>query len=76
MTALFGALLGCIVLRNVITPAFYSILFGVVGGMMIHISIKEMIPTAHLYGPNDLFTSIGIVSGMVVLPIFLVLIQF
>lgn len=76
MTELVGALLGWVVLRSVITPAVYAILFGVVGGMMIYISFKELIPTAHRYDPDDQVTSLGIVLGMVVMAVSLVLFQF
>lgn len=76
MTELIGAFLGWVVLRNVITPTVYGILFGVVGGMMVYISIKELIPTAHRYDPDDQVTSIGVVAGMIVMAVSLVLFQF
>lgn len=76
MTELVGAALGWVVLRSVITPMVYAVLFGVVGGMMVYISFKELIPTAHRYDPDDQVTSIGIVAGMLVMAASLVLFQF
>lgn len=76
MTELVGALLGWLILRTVITPAVYGILFGVVGGMMVYISFKELLPTAHRYDPDDQVTTIGAFSGMAVMAISLVLFQF
>lgn len=76
LTELVGAFLGWIVLRNVFTPAIYAILFGTVAGMMVYISFKELIPTAHRYDPDDRVTSIGIVIGMIVMALSLVLFQF
>lgn len=76
LTELVGAVLGWVVLRNVITPTIYAILFGVVAGMMIYISFKELIPTAHRYDPDDQVTSICIVVGMIVMAISLVLFKF
>lgn len=76
MTELVGALIGWLVLRNVITPTVYAILFGVVAGMMVYISFKELIPTAHRYDKDDQVTSIGVVAGMIIMAVSLVLFQF
>lgn len=76
MTELVGALLGWAVLRNVITEAVYGVLFGVVSGMMVYISLKELLPTAHRYDPADKVTTFSLVFGMVVIALSLVLFQF
>lgn len=76
MTELAGALLGYIVLKSVITPQIYAVLFGIVGGMMVYISLKELIPTAHRYDPDDQVTSFGIVIGMLIMAASLVLFSF
>lgn len=76
MTELVGALLGWIVLRKVITPTVYGILFGIVAGMMVYISIKELLPTAHRYDPEDKVTSYSFIAGMIVMAISLVLFAF
>lgn len=76
MTELVGALLGWIVLRKVFNPVVYGVLFGLVGGMMVYISLKELLPTAHRYDPTDKVTSICLVAGMAVMAISLVLFEF
>lgn len=76
MTELVGAFLGWVVLRKVITPVVYGVLFGVVAGMMVYISLKELLPTAHRYDPEDKVTTIFLCIGMVVMALSLVLFQF
>lgn len=76
MTELFGAFLGWIVLRKVITPTVYGVLFGIVAGMMVYISIKELLPTAHRYDPEDKVTTYSFIGGMIVMAISLVLFAF
>lgn len=76
MTELIGAAVGWFVLRHVMTPAVYGVLFGIVAGMMVYISIKELIPTAHRYDADDKVTSIGLVFGMLIMAASLVLFNF
>lgn len=76
MTELVGAFLGWVVLRRVITPIVYGILFGLVAGMMTYISIKELLPTAHRYDPEDKVTTYFFFAGMLIMALSLVLFQF
>lgn len=76
MTELLGALLGFIVLKEVVTPEIYGVLFALVGGMMVYISIKELLPTAHKYDPDDQVTSICFVGGMGIMALSIVLFSF
>eukprot|EP00181_Compsopogon_caeruleus_P000633 CAMPEP_0184685272 /NCGR_PEP_ID=MMETSP0312-20130426/18314_1 /TAXON_ID=31354 /ORGANISM="Compsopogon coeruleus, Strain SAG 36.94" /LENGTH=366 /DNA_ID=CAMNT_0027139193 /DNA_START=181 /DNA_END=1281 /DNA_ORIENTATION=- len=76
MFEVVGAFLGYIVLRNVFTNAVYGVLFGVVAGMMVYISLKELLPTAHRYDPENKVTSLFLGIGMVVMALSLVLFQF
>lgn len=76
MTELVGALLGWVVLRRVFNHLVYGILFGVVAGMMVYISLKELLPTAHRYDPDDQVTTFGLMGGMLVMAISLVLFEF
>jgi len=69
----FGALLGYFILINRFTPTVYAILFGIVAGMMVFIVIKEIIPTAHRYDPEDTVVSYCVILGMAIMAISLVL---
>jgi len=70
-----GALLGYLVLIHVMSPTAFAILFGLVGGIMIHICIKKLIPTALKYDPQDRVTSNTCLVGMAVMALSLVLFQ-
>jgi len=75
LTEPIGALIGWVVLANVITDDVYAILFGVVAGMMTLISMKELIPTAFRYDPKDTVVTHSVVVGMLVMAVSLVLFQ-
>lgn len=68
-----GALLGWIVLANTMSDDLYAILFGLVGGMMVIISAKELLPTAHRYDPEDTVVTYSMIAGMIIMAVSLVL---
>jgi len=68
-----GALLGWAVLANSMSDNLYAILFGIVGGMMVIISTKELLPTAHRYDPEDTVVTYSMIVGMVIMALSLVL---
>lgn len=68
-----GALLGWAVLANSMSDNLYAILFGLVGGMMVIISTKELLPTAHRYDPEDTVVTYSMIAGMIIMALSLVL---
>eukprot|EP00971_Amphidinium_carterae_P204874 4066112-Amphidinium_carterae.1 len=38
---------------KVIGPISYAILFGIIGGVMVHISFRKLLPTALRYDPKN-----------------------
>ena len=58
---------------NWVNDIAYAVLFGVVAGMMVIISIKELLPTAHRYDPGDSVASNSFIIGMAVMAFSLVL---
>lgn len=68
-----AALLGWAVLANAMSDHVYAILFGLVSGMMVIISMKELIPTAHRYDPEDTVVTYSVIGGMVIIALSLVL---
>lgn len=76
LTEVLGALLGWIVLRKVFNQVVYGILFGVVAGMMIYISVKELLPTAHRYDRDDSVTTVCLILGMVIMAASLIMFKF
>eukprot|EP00574_Skeletonema_japonicum_P013056 CAMPEP_0201716078 /NCGR_PEP_ID=MMETSP0593-20130828/2119_1 /ASSEMBLY_ACC=CAM_ASM_000672 /TAXON_ID=267983 /ORGANISM="Skeletonema japonicum, Strain CCMP2506" /LENGTH=401 /DNA_ID=CAMNT_0048205759 /DNA_START=130 /DNA_END=1335 /DNA_ORIENTATION=+ len=68
-----AALLGWAVLANAMSQTAYAALFGLVSGMMVMISFKELLPTAHRYDPEDTVVTYSVVVGMAIMAISLVL---
>lgn len=71
-----AALLGWWVLANAMSEYAYAILFGLVSGMMVIISLKELIPTAHRYDPEDTVVTYSLIGGMFIIALSLVLFKF
>mmetsp|Transcript_12771 Transcript_12771/g.39223 ORF Transcript_12771/g.39223 Transcript_12771/m.39223 type:complete len:394 (+) Transcript_12771:211-1392(+) len=73
VTELIGAVLGYIILRKVFNQIAYGVLFGIVAGMMVYISLAELLPTAHRYDPNTQVVTVGLIFGMAIMALSLVL---
>lgn len=70
-----AALLGWAILANSFSSNMYALLFGLVAGMMVVISIRELLPTAHFYDPEDTCVTYTFIAGMGLIAISLVLFQ-
>ncbi|NHJ40570.1 MAG: zinc transporter ZupT [Asgard group archaeon] len=73
-----GALVAYGILRSitgVISPKVLAISLAAVAGIMVYISIDELIPVAHEYGKGDIVMA-GVVIGMVIMAASLVLFEF
>lgn len=64
MTEILAALLGWLILGGSISNNAYGILFGMVAGMMVIISVRELLPTAHRYDTDDQYVTYAFVTGM------------
>ena len=67
-----GALIAYLFLINYWTPAINGIVLAAVSGIMVFISLDELLPSAEKYGKHHL-SIIGLVSGMFVMAISLYL---
>ena len=72
LTEPLGALIGYLLLRPFFSDMMFGILFGMVAGMMIFISIEELLPMARSYEKSSV-TIIGFVTGMMVISSSLIL---
>eukprot|EP00913_Durusdinium_trenchii_P011295 g10607.t1 len=54
MSEPLGGLLAWLVLKEIVGPVTFAILFGIIGGVMIHISFKKLLPSALRYDPEML----------------------
>lgn len=68
-----GAALAWIAFRDSLEPITSGILFGTVGGVMIHVSVRELLPDALKYDPENRYTSHSFFGGMLVMALSLVL---
>merc|ERR1712032_551230 len=66
-----AALLGWAVLYNSFSDSLYALMFGLVSGMMVTISVKELIPTAHRYDPHDTVVTYSFIFGMAIISLSL-----
>ena len=68
-----GAVIGYAILFNFLTTTVIYSLLAFAAGIMVYISLDELLPTAHLYGKAHLVI-IGVISGMVVMALSIYLI--
>ncbi len=67
-----GALVGFLILRSYFNDTVFGILFASVAGIMVFISLDELLPTAQEYGEHHL-SIYGLVAGMAVMAVSLLL---
>ncbi len=67
-----GAVLGYVLLRGMFSPSLMGVMFAAVAGIMVFISLDELLPTAEAYGHHHLCIY-GLVAGMGVMALSLLL---
>lgn len=67
-----GALIGYLILMPFLSPVVFGVLFAGVAGIMVFISIDELLPAAREYGKHHL-SIYGLIAGMAVMAISLLL---
>ena len=68
ITEPIGAIIGYLILRPFFNDAVFGVLFGVIAGIMIFISIEELLPMAREYEKSKV-TIIGTILGMAVIAV-------
>ncbi|KAG2453424.1 hypothetical protein HYH02_001647 [Chlamydomonas schloesseri] len=72
-----GGLIGlAVVCGGSMTDTVFGILFGLVAGIMVYISLKELLPGARRFDPKDKVTTILMAAGGVIMACSLVAISF
>ena len=67
-----GAVIGFLVFSTVYNEALFGISFGLCAGIMVYVSLNELLPVSKEYGePTD--PIIGVTAGMIVMAISLIL---
>lgn len=72
ITEPLGAILGYVIMRPFFNDTVFGVLFGIIAGVMVFISIEELLPMAREYDKSKV-TIIGFVVGMVVIAMSLLL---
>ena len=72
MSEPIGAIIGYTLLRNIFNDITLGILLSAVAGIMVFISLDELLPTARKYGEHHL-AIYGLIAGMVVMAVSLLL---
>ncbi|HAX92720.1 MAG TPA: zinc transporter ZupT [Bacteroidales bacterium] len=67
-----GAIIGFFILRHFVSDATFGVIFAAVAGIMIYISLDELLPTAEEYGEHHIAIG-GLIAGMLVMAISLLL---
>lgn len=68
----FGAVVGYLILMPFMNDIVYGVLFAAVAGIMVFISLDELLPSAREYGEHHL-SIYGLVAGMLVMAVSLLL---
>lgn len=69
-----GAVFAYLILMPFITPLLMELVFAMVAGIMVFISLDELLPAAHQYGHNHL-AIYGLIGGMAVMALSLILLM-
>ena len=72
LTEPLGAIAGYLIMRPFLTDALIGILFGSIAGIMMFISIEELLPMAREYEKSKL-TILSVIAGMMIMAISLIL---
>lgn len=67
-----GAIVGYFILRSIFTEATFGLIFAAVAGIMVYISLDELLPTAEEYGEHHIAIG-GLIAGMAVMAVSLLL---
>lgn len=69
----FGAIIAFLILGPLISDTLFGIIFSTVAGIMVYLSIDELMPTAREYGEHNL-SILGLMLGMAVMALSVIII--
>lgn len=67
-----GAIIGYLILRHFFNDAIFGMIFASVAGIMVYISLDELLPSAREYGEHHL-SICGLIAGMAVMALSLLM---
>lgn len=72
ITEPLGAIIGFLILQPFFNDSIFGVLFGLIAGIMVFISLEELLPMAREYEKSKV-TIIGTILGMAIIAISLLL---
>jgi len=72
LSELVGAVIGFFLLRTILNDAMFGIVFAAVAGIMVYISLDELLPAAEKYGKHHIAIA-GVIAGMAVMALSLMM---
>ena len=72
ITEPLGAIIGYLILRPFFNDVMFGILFAMIAGIMVFISLEELLPMAREYEKSKV-TIVGVILGMAVIAMSLLL---
>ncbi|MGB4215249.1 MAG: ZIP family metal transporter, partial [Dethiobacteria bacterium] len=72
LSELLGAIVGYFLLLKFLNQALFGLIFASVAGIMVYISLDELLPTAEKYGEHHI-AIYGLILGMAVMALSLLL---
>jgi ZIP family zinc transporter len=67
-----GAIVGFFLLKSIFSEAMFGVIFAGVAGIMVYISLDELLPTAQKYGEHHI-SIYGLIAGMMLMALSLLL---
>lgn len=67
-----GALVGLVLILPFFSPTIFGFIFAAVAGIMVYISLDELLPSAEKYGEHHL-SIYGLIAGMIVMAVSLLM---
>ena len=68
-----GALIGFLIFSSILPTSVFGVIFPFVAGIMVYISLDELLPTSEKYGHHHL-SILGLIGGMAVMALSLLII--
>jgi ZIP family zinc transporter len=75
LSEIIAALLAWAVLAPVVSETVYGTMYSIVAGMMVIISVTELLPPALRYDPENAVTGVSFIAGMGIMALSLVLLS-
>ena len=67
-----GAMIGYLILMPFLTPVLFGVIFAGVAGIMVFISLDELLPAAREFGEHHI-SIYGLIAGMAVMALSLLM---